>query len=196
MAWLIHSRWNGGMNVSTATAIRVLIVDDEKADADLAVRALRNRWPDLESFWAPDETSFRQGLAGHPDVILADYNVPGCGAPHALAILKSLSLDTPLIVFTGSSPEESALECVHQGAADYLLKDRLARLAPAIETALKSRNQAIAKQVAERDREIYREQYRSLFHEHPDLAFALDTQGNITEVNQAMARFSGGLQKS
>ncbi len=183
--------WNGLMTDPTDACLQIVIVDDDEADADLAARALRSHWPNLECFWAPDEPSFRKGLAGHPDIILADYNVPGCSAPHALAILKSLSLDIPLIVLTGIAPEENVLECMNLGAADYLLKDRLARLPPAVEAALKSRNQVIATQVAQRDREMYREQYRSLFHEHPDLAFALDTQGNITEVNRAVERFLG-----
>ena len=67
-----------------------------------------------------------------PDVILADYTLPELGAARALELVKDRRLEVPFIVVSGSIAEETAVAMIRQGAADYLLKDRLARLGPAV----------------------------------------------------------------
>src|SRR5262245_9613127 len=107
---------------------RVLIIEDTPADAELAAIVLMNTWPKLEWRRVASEAEFRDGLSWNPDVIIADYEVPGFGAVAALGVLHELGSEIPLIVFTGAVTEETVVRCMRLGASDYLLKDRLTRL--------------------------------------------------------------------
>jgi DNA-binding NtrC family response regulator len=83
------------------------------------------------------------------DIILADYSLPQFDALRALHLLQERDLDIPFIVVTGSVSEEAAVECMRQGATDYLLKDRLGRLGPAVERALQQKHLRDEKRQAE-----------------------------------------------
>lgn len=118
------------------TAIRVLIVEDSTADAELIAHELRRSGfePDWER--VDGEGDYLARLQGGYEVILADYTLPQFDALRALRLLQESGLDIPFIVVTGIVGEEAAVACMLEGAADYLLKDRLARLGPAVERAL------------------------------------------------------------
>ncbi|MGH7831577.1 MAG: ATP-binding protein [Candidatus Binatia bacterium] len=121
------------------TPIRVLILEDRASDADLMVRELTRagfepRWQRVET-----EKDYLAQLQAVPDVILADHALPEFGAPQALELLKERGLDIPFIVVTGSINEEVAVERIKQGAADYILKDRMARLGAAVQRALEEK---------------------------------------------------------
>ena len=77
-----------------------------------------------------------ENLKPEYDIILADFNLPQFDALRALQFLNESGLDTPFIVVSGAISEEVAVQCMKLGAADYLLKDRMTRLGPAIEHAL------------------------------------------------------------
>ena len=119
--------------------LRVLIVEDVAHDADLMVRELRRAGyaPDWER--VEDEPTYLAALAQTPDVILSDYALPQFGALRALELLGVRGLDVPLIVLTGAVGEETAVDCIKRGAADYLLKDRLVRLGTAVAQAIEQR---------------------------------------------------------
>ncbi len=122
-----------------ATPLSVLILEDREADAELMLHELRRagfkpRWWRVET-----EQDYLAHLVPTLDVILADYTLPQFDALRALHLLQKCGLDIPFIVITGSISEEVAVECMKQGAADYLLKDRLARLGPAVTQAIKQR---------------------------------------------------------
>jgi CheY-like chemotaxis protein len=109
-----------------ATSLSVLILEDREADAELMLHELRRagfkpRWQRVET-----EQDYLAHLTPTLDVILADYTLPQFDALRALHLLQKCGLDIPFIVITGSISEEVAVECMKQGAADYLLKDRLA----------------------------------------------------------------------
>jgi two-component system cell cycle sensor histidine kinase/response regulator CckA len=82
------------------------------------------------------EAAYVAALDTPPDVILCDYSMPGLGAPRALELLQARRLDLPFIVVTGNVSEEVATDCIKRGASDYLLKDRLTRLGPAVAQAI------------------------------------------------------------
>lgn len=132
-----------------ATRLQVLIVEDQPADAELMVHELRRAG--LEPDWHRVETEadYVARLHGGLDVILSDYSLPQFDGLRALRLLQGQGLDIPFIVVTGSLNEEAAVECMKQGAADYLLKDRLARLGPAVRQALQKKLLRDAKQQAE-----------------------------------------------
>jgi CheY-like chemotaxis protein len=127
------------MTTSTHQPLRVLILEDNDSDAELVVDHLKQAG--FEPTWdrAEDEAEFVAALNSDLDVILADFNLPAFGAPRALELLKERLLDVPLIVVSGSIGEETAVQVLHNGAADYLLKDRLARLGTAVQRVVTER---------------------------------------------------------
>jgi two-component sensor histidine kinase len=116
--------------------LRVLILEDRLADAELMLHELRQAGFDPD--WQRAETAdqFAALLEWSPDLILADYTLPQFDALRALNFLQGRGLDIPFVIVTGSLSEETAVECMKEGATDYLLKDRLTRLGPAVARAL------------------------------------------------------------
>jgi CheY-like chemotaxis protein len=114
-----------------------LILEDSDADYELIVRELRLAGFFVMGHRVETEADYRRLLQLPPDIILMDY-VLGAGfdALRALEILQESGLDIPAIVLTGMVREETVVECMKRGAADYLLKDRLTRLGPAVARAL------------------------------------------------------------
>jgi len=122
-----------------AIPLRVLVLEDRDSDAELMLHELRRAgfapaWRLVNS-----KADFLANLAPDIDVVLADYHLPMFDAPHALELLQARELDIPFIVVSGTINEEAAVDCMKRGAADYLLKDRLARLGPAVTRAIEER---------------------------------------------------------
>ncbi len=120
-------------------ALSVVILEDRRQDALLMVGALEEhgykvRWTRVDT-----REALAEALQHAPDVILADYQLPGFDALEALGISKELSPRTPFIVVTGALGDEAAAACIRAGATDYILKDRLARLGSAVEAAIEQR---------------------------------------------------------
>jgi signal transduction histidine kinase/CheY-like chemotaxis protein len=121
------------------TPLRVLIAEDRPSDAELMVYELSRsgygpKWIRVET-----EEDYLKELQSSPDVILADNTLPHFDALQALRLLKNAGMDIPLIMVTGSISEEVAVERIKQGASDYILKDRMARLGPAVKRALEEK---------------------------------------------------------
>ena len=121
------------------TPLRILIVEDSLSDTELVLYELRSSG--FEPDWQRVETELEYiaRLNANYDVILSDFYLPGFDAMRALRLLQERDLDIPFIIVTGSISEETAVECMKQGAADYLLKDRLVRLGQAITQAVEGR---------------------------------------------------------
>jgi PAS domain S-box-containing protein len=177
--------------------LKTLIVEDSIADAELAVAMLSRSWEHVSWRRVDREADFIHELAWHPDVIIADYEVPGFGAPVALEMLHELDADIPLIVCTGAVTEETVVRCIRLGAADYLLKDRLTRLAPAIENALAMRRERLAKQRTQQEQQRMASLNSALLDSLPAQAALLDGRGDVIATNAAWrtqgnsASFSG-----
>src|SRR6266850_7658495 len=121
------------------TPLRALILEDLQTDAELMLHELRRAGFDPNWKRVQSEGEFLANLAPDVDVILADYHLPMFDATRALELLQQRALDIPFIVVSGTITEESAVECMKRGASDYLLKDRLARLGPAVIRALEEK---------------------------------------------------------
>jgi signal transduction histidine kinase len=113
--------------------LRVLVVDDSEDDALLVVRQLKRAGLDPETMRVDSAQGLRDALAKPWDVIICDYHIPGFGALDALELVRNLGVDLPVIVVSGVIGEEAATACMRNGAHDFVLKDNLARLVPAIE---------------------------------------------------------------
>lgn len=118
---------------------QILILEDYASDAELMVIELRRSGLDFEWQRVDSEAEYLTQLEAGVDVILADYSLPQFDAPRALQLLQERELDIPFIVVTGAVGDEAAVRCMKQGAADYLLKDRLGRLGTAVLQALKQK---------------------------------------------------------
>jgi len=116
--------------------LRLLMVEDQEADAELTLRALRVGG--LEFVWerVDTEQAFREALHRTPDLILSDGQVPGFGGRAALTIARAEVPATPFIVLSGSTWDQHAQDVIAAGAADFVCKADLKALLPAIERAL------------------------------------------------------------
>jgi len=133
------------------TPLRILLVEDRETDAELLVRELRRAGFDAEWRRVDTEPDFLARLDPSLDIILADYSLPVFSGVRALELLQQRGLDIPLILVSGTIGEEIAVDAIKRGAADYLMKDRLARLAQAIEHALEQRRLRIERRQRERE---------------------------------------------
>ena len=117
--------------------LRLLLIEDSESDADIILRLLMQAGLDVFSHRVEDAQGLRHAL-GDPswDIIIADYHLPGFDAPGALRILQEGGHDIPCIVVSGMMGEETAVEMMKSGAHDYLTKNNLTRLVPAVEREL------------------------------------------------------------
>lgn len=125
------------MSVS-GRALRVLLVEDSQDDADLILIELGRSGFDAVSARVETEAGMREALqsAGW-DVVISDFNLPRFDTRAALALLRETDADIPFIIVSGCIGEESAVALMKEGASDFVMKDKLARLAPAIERELR-----------------------------------------------------------
>jgi PAS domain S-box-containing protein len=117
--------------------IRVLVVEDSSDDAELMLREIRRGGYTIEYERVETRADMQAALTRHTwDIVLSDYSMPQFNAMEAIATLKASGLDIPLIVISGTIGEETAVAALKAGALDFLVKDKLARLIPAIEREL------------------------------------------------------------
>lgn len=127
------------------TPLALLLVEDSETDAELVMLCLRRADFDVRVERVETEAEMRRALAeGHWDVVLSDYNLPHFGTAAALALLKELELDLPFIVVSAELGETAAVALMKAGAHDYVMKDNLARLPPAIKREMSEAAQRLA----------------------------------------------------
>src|SRR3954466_5709208 len=120
--------------------IRILHLEDDPGDARLIGEQLRKSGLDVAITIAGNREAVEALLPrGAFDLVLSDYHVPRFNGLEALELVRSASLQIPFILVTGALGDERAVELLRSGATDVVLKDRLARLTPAIQRALADR---------------------------------------------------------
>jgi diguanylate cyclase (GGDEF)-like protein/PAS domain S-box-containing protein len=168
--------------------LRVLLVEDSEDDAALTLRQLRKGGyePSYKRVDTPE--SMRAALESRDwDVILSDYNMPAFSGPAALALLRSTDIDLPFIVISGAMGEESAVELMKSGAHDYIMKDNLVRLIPAIERELREAEVRRARQRAEADLRLA----AKVFESSVEGVVIADHEANILRVNKSFCEITG-----
>ncbi len=173
-----------------ANPIRVLILEDRPADAELMVAELR--LAEFEPQWdlVDTEAAFAASLAHAPEIVLADYGLPQWNGLAALEVLRQRELDIPLIIVTGSLGDEKAAECIRMGAADFLLKDRLGRLGQAVSQALEQKQLRQAKRQMDTALRASEAKYRALVDNVHD-AIVVDVGEMRVFVNRAYLELIG-----
>lgn len=139
-----------GGSVTARNSLRVLLVEDIAAEAELAVRCLTAGGLACIPCTAVDEQQFRAALRRfRPDIILSDFSLPAFDGLAALEIARAEAPDVPFIFLSGTIGEERAIEALRCGAVDYVLKTNPARLVPAVRRALREVQERARRRAAE-----------------------------------------------
>jgi len=172
--------------------LRVLIVEDSPDDMTLLVRILRKSGFEPSFERVETEDSMRSALLEKPwDIILSDYRMPTFDGLRALAVLKETGLDIPLIIVSGTIGEEIAVGAMKAGACDYVMKDNLPRLIPAIQRELKEAASRKEKKKGERNLQESEEKYRGLVESISDVIFEIDRWGVLTYISPVVRNVTG-----
>lgn len=131
----------------TSRPLRVLHIEDAELDHELALAHLRRGGQEVRTLRVETEADYRRALHAQPwDVVLSDFNLPhGFTGLQALEILMHSGLVLPFILVSGAIGEDVAVQAMRHGASDYLLKNNLARLAPAVDNAIEAAEMRRAK---------------------------------------------------
>jgi PAS domain S-box-containing protein len=119
--------------------LQLLILEDNTSDMELMLAQLRSAGFELDWTRTDNEADYLAALESQPDLILADYSLPSFSGIKALELRNQRGLDIPFILVSGTVGEDTAVTAMKQGAADYLLKDRLTRLGEAVRHALEQK---------------------------------------------------------
>ncbi len=170
-------------------SLQVLLVEDNPDDAELMVRQLLQGGYELQYTRVQTRVDFLAELKRVPDIIISDYAMPQFSGLEALHLLRESGLDIPLILVSGTVGEEIAVEAMHHGATDYLLKDRVARLQSAVERALKEKQLRAERNLAEQKvqaqlRELRRWQSVTLGREDRVQALKREVNALLCEAGQ------------
>ncbi len=169
--------------------LKILLLEDTVADAELVERELRKAAVTFTSRRVETREEFVAALRDFtPDIVLADYAMPSFGAVLALRELRAAGSNTPLILVTGTNSEEIAVECIKEGAHDYILKPSLARLPRAIANALQQRDAERARAESERAFRESQAQYRLITENTHDLISLLDSGLKFLYASPSYAR--------
>ena len=140
-----------------------MILEDVPTDAELMIEELKDSGLDFESKRVVTKEAFLNALAEfHPGIILSDYSLPSFDGLSALKIAVEKCPDTPVIIVSGALGEEMAIELLKKGARDYILKDRLTRLGPAVSRALQEVEERNERKRIEKESEtLYRQFFQN-----------------------------------
>jgi len=172
--------------------LRVLFIEDRQEDVELSVHGLRRAGFDVCFDVTQNAEEFAACLDRSAyDVVLADYSLPGWAGMEGLEILQKRGLDIPFILVTGIAGEETAVDCIKRGAADYILKDRLVRLPVAVHRALEEKQRRAEQARTHHALRESEERFRHLFEEAPVAYHEIDRQGIMRRVNRAECELLG-----
>ncbi len=179
-------------------SLRILLVEDNADDAALLERHLRRSGFKPEIRRVETAEDFHDGLASQPgpEIVLADYNLPSFSGPEALRLLRASGTDLPFIMMSGAMSEETAVASMRAGAQDYVIKQNLARLVPAVERELREVEARHSRRAAEAALEASETRFHRLVDAMPIGLLLGDTGGRITYANQSAGLVLGHTAQS
>ena len=179
------------VNLAPKLPLSVLIAEDNPDDAQLILRVLRGSEFDVRFDVVSTQAEFvKRVRASTYDIILADYNLGSWTGMDALDHLRQDTCDIPLILVTGALGDQKAVECVKNGAVDFVLKDRMERLPIAISRALEERASRLERQHAQRLVEENEAKFRALADAIPTAVF-IEQGTRCCYVNRAAQQMTG-----
>ncbi|VVB84693.1 Methyl sulfide methyltransferase-associated sensor [uncultured archaeon] len=172
--------------------LRILILEDDDSDAELMERELRKADIEFKSKRVKTKENFQKELFGfEPDIVLADYTLPSFDGCSALKIVKENHSDVPFIFVSGTIGEDFAIESLKSGATDYVIKDRMSRLVPAVRRALSEVKEKIEHAKAQKALKESELRFRSVVQSANDAIILTDSAGNIISWNKGAKEIFG-----
>jgi len=178
---------------SANRSVRILHLEDVQTDCELIERLLKDAGICCETTTAESETEFVSSLRQESwDLILADYTLPGFDGLSALTFAHQQYPDLPFIFVTGTMGEDIAVETLKEGATDYVLKQKMERLVPAVRRALIESAERSRRRTVEAELAQSKEQLRLLIDAVQDYAlYMVDVTGHVVSWNSGAARILG-----
>jgi len=172
--------------------LRILHLEDDPNDMELVRSTLKKGGIDCDVEVVSDRPSFVAAFErGNADLILSDFSLPSFDGLSALKIVRARAADLPFIIVSGTLGEEAAIESLHSGATDYVLKHRLARLGPAVCRAMSEADGRRARREVEEALQNERQFLRALLESLEVGIVACDRNGILTLFNRATREFHG-----
>ena len=169
--------------------IKILMVEDMSTDVELVQLELKRAKISFKSKVVMEEKDFLREIQDFkPDIVLSDYSLPQFNGLEALQLTRKNFPHLPFILVTGSTNEEIAVECMKQGADDYVLKRSLKRLPTALENAIERKKVQLEKEEAQA-------RYHSLFENSLDGIYRITPDGKFIEANPALVKMLGCQSK-
>jgi PAS domain S-box-containing protein len=175
---------------------KILLVEDFAADAELILYELKKNKIKSEHKRVEDEESFLAALDEfNPDIIIADYNLPRFNALTALRLIKEREIIIPFILVTGNQSEEIAVDCIKNGADDYILKTSLTRLPTAFFNSIKIKAETKIRLETEKKLKESEAHKSAILNTAADSIITIDETGRIDLFNNAAENLFGYSQE-
>ncbi|MFZ2399851.1 MAG: PAS domain S-box protein [Smithella sp.] len=187
---------NTESRINNHQSLRVLIVEDSEDDVLLIIRELKKGG--FNPIYERVETAAAMSKALQEkqwDIILCDYKLPQFSAPSAIALLKETNIDIPILIISGKIGEDTAAECMLVGAQDYIMKNNMSRLCPAIARELDEADSRNKRKQMEQALSQSEEKYRNILENIEDGYYEVDLAGNFTFFNGSLCRILGFSHK-
>lgn len=178
--------------INNHKSLRILIVEDSEDDLLLMIRELKKGGFNPVYERVETASEMRETLKEKQwDIILCDYKMPHFSAPSAIALLKETKIDIPILIISGKIGEETAAECILLGAQDYIMKDNMSRLCPAVARELEEADSRSKRKQMEQALFESEEKYRNILENIEDGYYEVDLAGNFTFFNSSLSRILG-----
>jgi PAS domain S-box-containing protein len=174
--------------------LKILLVEDVITDAEMIWRELNKNNIVYSKELVNNRIDYLESLERfRPDIIVSDFSLPQFDGMEALKIVKERMPHTPFILVTGSLNEEIVVECMKAGADDYIIKENLTRLAPALENSIRKIQIHKEKENIEKELWISEMKYRKIFENVHDVFYEVSMEGTILEMSPSIKILSKGL---
>ena len=172
--------------------IEILHLEDSENDSELIHSIIENAGIAHKYYLTDNEEDFANILEQeNVDLILSDYSLPDYGGNEALMVAREKYPHLPFIFVTGTMGEDVAIDAMLNGATDYVLKNRLERLVPAIKRAMQEQNSTRERAIAEKALIENEKKCRNYIDCAPDIVFIIDNTGRFIDINPTACRISG-----
>ena len=172
--------------------LHILILEDLPSDVELAQREIEKIFKNYTIKVVETEKGFTKALTiFKPDLIISDYLLPSFDGLSALKIKRKISPLIPFVVLTGSMNEDTAVDCMKAGADDYVIKEHIKRLGPAVLNAIENKRIELEQKQAELELQIERDKLIAIFESMADGIYIVNKDYDIQYVNPVLKRTFG-----
>jgi two-component system, cell cycle sensor histidine kinase and response regulator CckA len=172
--------------------IRLLMVEDSDDDAQLTLRELKRHDYEVHAVRVQDAAALEAAISAGPwDLVISDWSMPEFSGLGALKTVRERGLDVPFLIVSGTIGEETAVSALKAGAADFVLKHRLARLVPAIERELRDSRERAARRNAEKALRESDQRYRRMVETTNEGVCTIDAGARTTFMNARLIALLG-----